>query len=66
MTPFRWHLKEHHALVWAQECARLKIPVPVLEQELLDQTRDISDIKPFTREGLMQHLVKFVAGDDQV
>ena len=47
-TPFRRHLKDHHASVWAQECTRLNIPVPSLEEEVLEPTPDTPETEPFT------------------
>ena len=64
-TPFRRHLKDHHASIWVQECTRLHIPAPSLE-EAPERSTDTTKTEPFTREGLSRRLVKFISSNDQV
>ena len=62
-TPFRRHLNNHHEPVWGQERARLNIPINHLAREALEPR---TEKEPFTKDGLLKHLVKFIASDDQV
>ena len=43
---------------------RLNIPLPT--EEVLKQTSNTAKIEPFTKDGLVKRLIKFVSGDDQV
>ena len=65
-APFRRHLREHHVAVWTRECARLNIPLKAPVQEGGGPTLVVPEIEPFTREGLLERLIKFILGDDQV
>ena len=65
-TPFRLHLKVHHGTLWMQECIRLNIPAPVPEEEAPEPMLNAPKTEPFTRDGLLRHLIRFVSSDDQV
>jgi hypothetical protein len=65
-TPFRRHLEDHHPVVWVQECARLNIPLEFRPQGSQEPKSDAPEIEPFSRDGLLRHLVEFVSSDDQV
>lgn len=48
---------------WEQECMRLGIP---FDRRPKEPASNAPKTEPFTKEGLLTHLVKFVSGGDQV
>lgn len=64
---FRRHLNKHHALVWKQECQRLNIPVEDQVKEALPEpTSGGPGAEPFTKDGLMRYMIRFISSNDQV
>ena len=63
-SSFRRHLKNHHQVVWEQECKRLNIQIRRREEDA--PMPDVPEAEPFTREGLLKRLIKFITSDDQV
>lgn len=63
-TSLRHHLREHHETVWKQECVRLGIPIKLENRP--NPTSDTPKIEPFTKDGLLKHLIEFISSDDQV
>lgn len=61
-SSFRTHLEEHHKSAWERERTRLSIPT----KPQAKRPPDTPEIEPFTREGLLKRLIKFILGDDQV
>jgi hypothetical protein len=58
------HLRYHNPL-WAQRCAEMGIvqkPVTVTSSEELEAVQD----SPFTLDGLLYYLARWIAADDQV
>jgi len=47
--------------IWERERTRLNIPVKHQAKET-----DVPRVEPFTKDGLLKRLVKFVSSDDQV
>ena len=64
--PFRRHLDGRHGPIWERECARLNIQIKHPAEGTLEPMPDVPGTEPFTRDGLLRRLVKFVSADDQV
>ena len=60
-STLRDHFKREHPGVWESECCRLNVPRKGVTGQVLGWNGE-----PFTREGLMVRLQKFIVGDDQV
>lgn len=66
-TSFRRHLRDHHPVHWEHECKRLSIPFKRQKKGApQESTLDAPGIEPFTKDGLLKRLVKFVTNGDQV
>ena len=60
MTPCpQCHFRHEHPGVWESECCRLGVP----RKDVMGQVSGWNG-EPFTREGLMVRLQKFIVGDD--
>jgi len=61
-SSFRHHLEDHHNSAWERERTRLGIPI----RRKTKKAQNVPEVEPFTKEGLLKRLIKFVTGDDQV
>lgn len=57
----RTHFQSEHPKHWESACASLAIP-----QKNATGHAPVLDVEPFTRDGFMLRLMKFIAVDDQV
>lgn len=60
-TPIRTHFQTVHPNEWSSACADLSIP-----QKSVKEQAPAPDVEPFTRDGFMLRLIRFVTVDDQV
>ena len=60
-STLRHHFEHEHLQIWESECRRLGIP----QKSPPGQAPGLN-VEPFTQEGLVTRLEKFIVGDDQV
>lgn len=60
-STIRHHFKREHIDIWESECCRLNVPRKSPTGEALGW-----DGEPFTQEGLVMRLMRYIVGDDQV
>jgi len=60
-STIRKHFQSKHHHIWKSKCRHLNIP----QKSTTGQTLG-SSVEPFTQEGLLIQLQRFIVGDDQV
>jgi hypothetical protein len=60
------HFESKHKELWVKECARIGITPKVKDNQKPKFNNDNVQDEPFTLDGMMHHLLRWIAADDQV